>query len=98
MKRPFADDRPFGPFAARDDGIVFKSVHTVDGLDNIDLDTLEDNLEDVLYDADNEVKDVDISSARGSNNVTVRVMYEGDSFSDSLENKMLNRMMRELEK
>lgn len=98
MKRPFADDRPFGPFAARDDSIVFKSTYDATGLGNVSLDTLEDNIQDRLITFDGNVSDVNISSMGGFQDVTVRVTYAGDRLSGSDEDEMVSIIKSEMER
>lgn len=99
MKRPFADQRVLGPFAQTDKkGIVFKVSYTIRDLNGIRIDTLEDNLEDTLYIMDNEAKDVDVTHEPGAGDVRVRVHYEGDEFTDELEDAMIGRITREMKR
>lgn len=99
MKRPFADQRILGPFAQTDkNGIVFRVSYTVTDLNRVKIDTLEDNLEDRLHMIDDDAKDVDIIHGAGPGDVKVRVHYEGDEFTDDLEDSMTSTIIKEMQR
>lgn len=98
MNRPFADDRPFGPFAARDDSIVFKSTYDATGMSKVPIDELEDNLEDRLTKISSNFDDVNVSSLGGFEDVTVRIEYSGEKISDSQEDEMVRIIKAEIER